>query len=279
MRNRKTLKEAILFEGTGLHTGERSRIILKPSSANGYSFNFVKSTFSLAHASFSGDGRGTVLHFPGGKRIGTVEHLLAALRGCGVDDVEICVEKGIEVPSLDGSARSYADLINRTGFLEKNEDVKPLTIAFPVGVDMEEQGSSIFAFPSSSFRITYVIDYENRMIGTQMKRMEVSPESFLKEIAPARTFALEEDMDTLIQRGLARGGDLSNAILVREEEVLTEGGLRFKDEFVRHKILDLIGDLAILDGPPCFHVVCFRGGHSLHLRLVRKLIRKKGINL
>ncbi len=279
MRYRKTLKEAVSFEGTGLHTGERSRIILKPSSGNGYSFNFMKSTFSLADASFSGDGRGTVLHFPGGIRLGTVEHLLAALRGCGVDDVEICVEKGIEVPSLDGSARSYADLLNRTGFLEKKEYVKPLTIAFPVGVDLEEQGSSIFAFPSSSFRITYVIDYENRMIGTQMKSLEVSPETFLNEIASARTFALEEDMDSLRQMGLARGGDLSNAILVKEEEVLTEGGLRFKDEFVRHKILDLIGDLAILDGPPCFHVVCFRGGHSLHLRLARKLIRKKGINL
>ena len=146
-------------------------------------------------------------------------------------------------------------------------------------LDFEDQGRSIVAFPSSSFRITYVIDYENRMIGTQMKSLEVSPETFLNEIASARTFALEEDMDSLRQMGLARGGDLSNAILVREEEALTEGGLRFKDEFVRHKILDLIGDLAILDGQPCFHVVCFRGGHSLHLRLVRKLIRIKGINL
>lgn len=273
------MREAIPFEGIGLHTGEISRIVLKPNNSEGYIFRFMSKSFNLRQAIFNGDGRGTMLSFPEGLKLGTVEHLLGALRGCGVDDVEIIIEKGTEIPSLDGSGKSFAEAFYSIGIIEKQEYVKPLTLSFPVGVDMENQRCSIFAFPASCFKVTYIIEYDNQMIGMQMKSIKITPESFLSEIASARTFALEKDLDNLRDRGLARGGDLSNAILVREREVNTEGGLRFRDEFVRHKILDLVGDMALLDIEPCFHVFCIKGGHSIHLKLVEKLNRIKGTNI
>jgi UDP-3-O-[3-hydroxymyristoyl] N-acetylglucosamine deacetylase len=180
---------------------------------------------------------------------------------------------------MDGSAAVFAGHFSEGGVLEKEEYVTPLTLSYPVGIDNCDNGSSIMAFPSSSFRVTYVIDYPGSVIGTAMKTLDIDPQNFGPEIAAARTFALERDLEELKRRGLARGGDLSNAILVRETEALAEDGLRFHDEFVRHKILDLTGDLAILDRSLSFHVVCIRGGHTLHLELVRKLRRIKGITV
>jgi len=275
LRYRKTLKSSISFTGKGLHKGEDSVITLMPYEGEGYIFNFGDAIFSLDAAEFSGDGRGTILHFPGERDLGTVEHLMSALRGCDVDDIEICVEQGRETPSLDGSSLSYVEAISRAGLIEKQKVVSPMTLSMPVGIDWEDQRCAVMAFPASSFRITYAIDYDNSMIGTKMKNICVDPDSYVNEIAPARTFALESDLDELKRRGLARGGTLHNAILVRENDIVAQGGLRFDDEFVRHKILDILGDLAILNSALCFHVVCLRGGHALHLKLVQKLARIK----
>lgn len=279
MRNRKTLARPVSFAGRGLHTGENASITLRPYDGQGYIVSFPDESFPLEMAEFSGDARGTVLHFPGGKELGTVEHLLSALRGSDIDDVQICVEKGREVPSMDGSAAAFADHFSESGIVEKEEYVTPLTLPYPVGIDTLDNGSSIMAFPSSSFSVTYVIDYPGSVIGTGMKTLDIDPENYSLEIAAARTFALEKDLEELKRRGLARGGDLSNAVLVRETEALAHGGLRFHDEFVRHKILDLTGDLAILNRSICFHVVCIRGGHKLHLELVRKLRRIRAITV
>lgn len=272
------MKRQVSFSGQGLHTGEYSSITLKPNDGRGYIFTFGEKSFPLEIAGFSGDGRGTVLHFPGGRDLGTVEHLMSALRGIDIDDVEVCINEGREAPSLGGNGLSYAQVLTDAGLEEKEEPVLPITLSIPLGVDLEEQGCSIMAFPSQSFRITYIIDYDNAVIGTQMKSVIINPESYLEDVAPARTFALERDLKELKNRGLAMGGNLSNAILVRENDVVTDGGLRYEDEFVRHKILDLLGDLAILGSALCLHIVCIKGGHPLHLKFVRKLARVRRIS-
>ena len=272
MLKRKTLKKMISFEGTGLHSGEKAECVLKPTGRKGFLFSFQDGdTFGLDEGHMEGSGRCTTIFFPNGKTVMTPEHLLAALYAHGIDDVEIKLRKGAEIPAMDGSALAFSSAILESGSAEKDDPRESLSIPVPLGIDDPDNRSMIWAFPHESLKITCVIDFPNSLIGTSCFSMEIEPSSFHSDIAPARTFALERDIAYLKEKGLARGGSFDNAVLVEEERILASGGLRFENEFVRHKILDLIGDLALLGMPLQAHVFAFRCGHRYHLDLVRRI--------
>jgi UDP-3-O-[3-hydroxymyristoyl] N-acetylglucosamine deacetylase len=207
-----------------------------------------------------------------GAQVGTVEHVLAALTGVDVDNARIEVD-GPEVPILDGSAEPFARRLLETGLVRQDRPRDFLTILRPV--EVQEGDRRLAVFPSNEFRATYAIRFEHPAIGYQERALRVSPRVFLDEIAPARTFCLYRDVEEMRRQGLALGGDASNAVVVGDDGILT-GELRYPDEFVRHKILDLLGDLTLLGHPLRGHVVAYKAGHSLHAALVERILRTPG---
>jgi UDP-3-O-[3-hydroxymyristoyl] N-acetylglucosamine deacetylase len=203
-----------------------------------------------------------------GLSVGTIEHLMAALYALRVDDLRIELD-GPEVPILDGSSRPFVDLVLDAGTVEHAVPRQYLTIVRPVEVSHEEKTISVH--PCSEYRVTYAIDFSHPRLGYQELTASLwSVEAFAEKLAPARTFAFEREVDVLRKLGLARGGSLDNAVVVGETAILNPD-LRFPDEFVRHKMLDLTGDLSLLGRPLRGHVVAYRAGHDLHARLARKI--------
>lgn len=268
----RTLSRSVEWRGVGLHTGEEATVKALPSEGPGYGLLDRGEVVPLHVCGLRGDGRGSVLTLPSGRQVHTVEHLLAALRGMGVDDVLLEVE-GPEIPILDGSSLPFAREIRNAGIETRPGMPRVLNVCTPVGVDVPGGGRCGFVFPSEEFRLEYVVDYPGTPIGTQLLNVVLTPDLFMKEIAPARTFCLESEVKELKKRSLARGGSLDNAIVVGEEGPLNPEGLRFPDEYVRHKILDLIGDLALLNCALTGHFVALRAGHHLHQALVHRLRR------
>jgi UDP-3-O-[3-hydroxymyristoyl] N-acetylglucosamine deacetylase len=207
--------------------------------------------------------------FPGGQTLRTVEHVLGALYGLGIDDALIEAPDGAEFPILDGSALQYVTGLAGTGITEKDEASEIRALASPFCLDYGK--ASIAAVPSDELRVTYVIDYPGTAIGTVLKDVVITPESFTKEIAPARTFALLSEIESLKDNGLAGGGSPENALVFTEQGVLNDAPLRVDGECAAHKILDLLGDLALAGTPPIAHYTCIRGGHELHQRLAARL--------
>jgi UDP-3-O-[3-hydroxymyristoyl] N-acetylglucosamine deacetylase len=203
-----------------------------------------------------------------GIRVGTVEHLLAALTGLGIDNLRVELD-GPEVPIADGSAAPFVAALQAAEFLPQRTQRRFLTILRPIVVT--EGDKRIAVFPSNGPRATYAIDFPDTVIGYQEKEIRLSPRTFADEIAPARTFCLHRDVESMREQGYARGGSLENAVVVGDDGILA-GTLRFGDEFVRHKILDLLGDLALLGHPLRGHVVAFKGGHRLHGALVDRIL-------
>ncbi|MDR1048615.1 MAG: UDP-3-O-acyl-N-acetylglucosamine deacetylase [Synergistaceae bacterium] len=272
----RKLTQSLFRRGKGLHSGVEYGLSIEPSDealslrADGGAF------LPVSLLALEGGGRGSDLIFPDGGRVRTCEHVLSALTGAGVWRARITVTGGagdgeVEMPGLDGCAGDLAREI-----MEKSEPAyegpEPLRLAFPVYAgDAGKNSRFLVALPSSVFRLTYVIDYAAAPIGTQLFDYEGGPEEFLRDIAPARTFAMRSDIEALRAAGLALGGSPGNAIVVDDAGVETAGGLRFQDEFVRHKVLDLLGDLAALGRPLVAHVAAVRAGHAQHLRLTEKL--------
>jgi UDP-3-O-[3-hydroxymyristoyl] N-acetylglucosamine deacetylase len=268
----RTLARPVEWYGVGLHTGEDSSVRVLPSQSSGYCILDGEEAVPLQACDLRGDGRGSMLILPSGRQVHTVEHLLAALRGMGVDDALIRVE-GPEIPILDGSALPFAREIRAAGFEDHPGMPRVLNVSSPLGVDVPRAGRCGFVFPGEDFRLEYVVDYPGTPIGTQLLNVVLTPDRFLEEIAPARTFCLESEVKELEMRDLAKGGSLANAVVVGEEGPLNPEGLRFPDEYVRHKMLDLIGDLALLNCALTGHFVVLRAGHHLHQALVHRLKR------
>ncbi len=260
-----TLKKEVCFDGIGLHSGVHCTARVRPSDFPGVSFRFGSALWSLIQGIPCGDGRGTVLSFPDGNSVMTVEHLLGAVAGLGLDRVEISIDGG-EAPAMDGSAGTFVN-----GFIEAGLSHLGVSTAIeidhPIAVDDPEGDRSIVVLPWDGFKVTYIIDYPSTAIGTQCLSVDLSRDNFVREIAPCRTFALMEEVAFLRDRGLSLGGSLDNAVVVDGMEVLAKGGLRFPDEFVRHKILDLVGDLSLLGRPIRGHVIAIKAGHRSHLSL------------
>jgi UDP-3-O-[3-hydroxymyristoyl] N-acetylglucosamine deacetylase len=207
----------------------------------------------------------------GGAKISTTEHLLAALRGSGIDNVDIDIDSH-EVPIMDGSAGPFIHLLKRGGRKKQRALRKILRITSPVTVTDGEK--SIRIEPYNGFKVTGRIRFDDDVINEQSYSVDVTPERFCREIARARTFGFVEQVEQLWRNGLALGGNLNNVIAIHwnGRSILNEDGLRFDDEFVRHKVLDLIGDMALLGSPILGHVIADRSGHGLHLDLMQSIV-------
>ncbi len=268
----KTIKSPVTFDGIGVHSGEKSRIELIPST-DGVIFMkrgeeqtkviaSVDNVVSTEHGTTIGNGEVSFR---------MVEHVLAALTGFDIDGVTIVVDNGDEIPILDGSALLIAEKLKDIAFVEGgNANKKPLVIIenpFVTNVGKSFLG----VYPSPKLVISYFISYDKYPELTQMKTVLVTPEVFIKEIAPARTYAFAEWVEPLRKRGLIKGGNLDNSVVYSKDGILNRTPLRFDDEFVRHKILDFLGDLSLLGSKIIGHFVVVCGGHSSHITFLKQL--------
>ena len=256
------LNGKIILGGLGLHSGKECKLIIEPCDAP----EIIMNGQPLSKLRLSGTNRGSDYIFDDDTRIRTCEHVLSALTGLGIwSGVNIRVNGG-EMPALDGCGKLLSDEIRKV--IADENDVKATEILEPVIVHSDDRKRFVAAFPADRLHITYTVEYE--FIGTQVFDYDHSPKNYYENIASARTFAMLSDIEYLRAHGMALGGSLDNAIVVGEE-IQASGGLRWKNEFVRHKILDLIGDLAAVSRPLKAHVIALRAGHELHLKLAEKL--------
>lgn len=266
----RTLARAVETEGVGIHTGEQVKLRLRPAPV-GTGVVFVRTDLGVAipaRAEHARDFSFATTIGVRGAEVGTIEHLMSALYALGVTNVFVDVS-GPEVPVLDGSAQPFVQMIKRAGILEQNSSFPEVRLLKTVRV---QQGDRFVELrPSQVLSVDYRVRYKAPVVGEQRITFTVSPERYATAIAPARTFGFLADVKGLRDRGLGRGGSLSNCVIVDEHRVLS-GRLRFRDEFVRHKVLDLIGDLALLEYPLRAHVVAHKAGHALHVAAVRELL-------
>jgi len=268
-----TLAKPVETHGIGLHTAVQVNLKLCPAPPDtGYvfrrtdlgGFEIPATVESVAHCSYATTLMRT------GVMLSTVEHLLAALRGLGVDNAFIEVDN-LEIPIMDGSAENFADIIEQAGIVEQPLARRALLIREKVSY---EQGNRrISVEPADTYRIECLIDFPHPLIGVQSMTVELSNGAFSRDIAAARTFGFTDEIEALRKANLIRGGSLDNAIVLTADSMLNETQLRFRDEFVRHKILDIVGDLALLGMPILGKVIAERSGHIMHAGLMSKLLR------
>lgn len=268
-----TLAKTVTISGIGLHSGARINMTLRPAEAGtGIVFHRVDGPQTVSIAACADnvvDTRMATVLGRGEVRISTVEHLLASLSAYGVDNLHIDID-GPEVPILDGSSIPFATLLETAGLRKLSRSRMFLAIRHPLSVSDGEKRINII--PSRFFRMTFDIAFEHPCIPLQQRSIKITAESFRRELAPARTFGFLRDVERLKAAGLARGGSLENAIVVDDERILNPEGLRFPDEFVRHKILDAIGDLSLLGYPILGHVRAYKAGHDVNHQLVKKIL-------
>jgi UDP-3-O-[3-hydroxymyristoyl] N-acetylglucosamine deacetylase len=230
----------------------------------GIEFSFGEKRYGVSQAEPDGSRRSTALVFPGGERVSTAEHLLSAITGVGLDDALI-IPSGGEFPIMDGSPLPFAREMMSLGFEEAGESYEPPALASPLFV--ESEFSSLTAMPSETLSVTYVVDYPGSPVGTELKDIDVTPETYVKELAPARTFCLESEISELLKAGLGLGGGAGNVLVIGDGEP----EYRVRSECAAHKAADLLGDLLLAGFVPKARYICLRGGHSLHLKLVDRI--------
>ena len=275
--NQKTIKGNITFNGVGLHNGQKVNLVIKPAEPNtGIIFKrtdlnknniIIPNLFNVSSAVFC-----TTISNESGASISTIEHLMGALYGLGIDNAFIEVDND-EVPILDGSAKLFVDAISKSGVDVSNAAIKIIKIDNKIKFNDGEKTISIE--PSKiSLDIDFELKYKNDLIGTQRNSINVF-DSDLTDIYNSRTFCLFEDVDGLKKMGLAKGGSLENAIVVKDKNILNEQGLRNDKEFVNHKILDCMGDLYLAGYRIVGKLICSQGGHKLTNQLLRKVFENK----
>ena len=268
---RKTIKKDVFIEGIGLHTGKQSKAIFHPAKGTGLCFTgpgFARPVRALLK-NVSGTVRGTNIS-DGTHSIHTVEHLLCAAASLGIDDLEIEIH-GEEPPIGDGSAKPFADLLQEAGYELTPGAPDICRIEKPIEAKFGE--TTYKAFPAEKgFTLSIIYEYDHPLVGTLKAEYEITPETFIKEIAPARTFGYDFELDMLRKAGLAKGGSLQNAIVITQKEILAEGGLRYPDELVRHKLLDFLGDMALLGWrPDGVRIEAVRCGHAGNVKFANLL--------
>lgn len=273
MKQRTIVREASI-KGKALHTGQEVTLILKPAPVNhGVVFRrvdlFGKPEIRPEVSQVTDLVRSTTIS-QGHTKIHTVEHVLSALHGCGVDNVLIEMDAS-EPPILDGSAKHFVNLIMEAEPVEQDEEREYYVLDEPVSVT--DGNRSLIALPFDGLKVTCT-SADDRGIHTQHLSIEIDPEVYAAQIAPARTFTIYEDIEELIKLGKIRGGSLDSAIVIKGDKILSKEPLRFKDEFVRHKILDIIGDILLLGRPLKAHIVAVRPGHALNSKLTQVLADK-----
>lgn len=272
----KTIGRTISLSGIGLHTGKKATITLRPAQENtGYLFVAKDANVPVEILATFDRVVDTLLATTIGRegvKISTIEHLIAAFRGMDIDNVIVEVEGG-EVPIMDGSAAPFVYLIKKAGIREQERLRKFIVVNKTI--TFEDGDKFIKISPYTGFEISFAIDFPHPVIGKQSLVFEFSPENFEKEIARARTFGFYKEVEYLKKNGLALGGSLENAIVVGKDGVINQEGLRMSDEFVRHKILDLIGDIALLGYPVLGKIEAYKSGHELNNRLCRELFENR----
>jgi UDP-3-O-[3-hydroxymyristoyl] N-acetylglucosamine deacetylase len=275
MIKQRTLKNVIRATGVGLHTGDKVYLTLRPAAPDsGIVFRRVDLDSPVdipAIAENVGDTRLSTTLMKDGVRISTVEHLLSAFAGLGIDNAYVDVSAP-EVPIMDGSAGPFVFLIQSAGVEEQNVAKRFIRIKRPVEV---KEGDKVARFePFNGFKVSFGIDFDHPAMGDDQRRSEIdfSSTSFVKEVSRARTFGFLRDIEMLRENGLALGGSMDNAIVVDDFRVLNEDGLRYEDEFVKHKILDAIGDLYLLGHSLVGAFSGYKSGHELNNRLLKTLI-------
>lgn len=273
MEKQKTIKTPVQYSGIGLHTGSQTIMTFKPAEPN-TGVRFVRVDVNppvevkvdVEHVVDT--VRGTTLGI-NEIRVHTVEHVLAALAGLGIDNLIIELDAN-EPPVGDGSAVPFVDILNKAGVVEQDVPRRFFTVQEPVWLTLDN-GTQLVVLPDKDFRITYTVDYNHPFLKSQYGTFAIFDGVFEREIAPARTFCFDSEVDMLKGQGLIRGGSKDNAVVISEKGILNDEALRFENEFVRHKILDLIGDLYLLGQPIKGHLVAVKSGHTSNVALVRKL--------
>jgi UDP-3-O-[3-hydroxymyristoyl] N-acetylglucosamine deacetylase len=272
----QTIAEKVSCTGIGLHSGAPTQLTLHPARA-GEGIHFVRTDGGSpveipARSSEVSSTRLATTLGRGDASVRTVEHLLSALYGLGIDNVKVELD-GPELPVMDGSAAAFVYLIRSAGVFRQREHRRTLRMRKPI--EIRDGDRSIRVEPARDLRVHYAVDFEHPAIGRQeLALAPLDPDSFEREIASARTFGFLRDVRALWGAGLARGGSPDNTVLLDESRVINPGGLRWPDEFVRHKVLDLCGDLALLGMPLQGHVFVERGGHALHQQLVAAILER-----
>lgn len=272
--SRKTIKKEAFIEGIGLHTGNAAKAVFHPAHGTGIRFTgpgFTRPIRALL-SSVSGTVRGTTItdgiHF-----IHTVEHILCAASALDIDDLDIEIT-GEEPPIADGSAKPFADIIMQAGIQETagEPDIRRITV--PVEASFGDV--TYRAVPvEKGFRVSLVYENPHPLVGRLHIEQDINPETFLAEIAPARTFGYDFELDMLRKAGLAKGGSLKNALVITNKEILADGGLRYPDELVRHKLLDFLGDMALSGWrPEGVFIEAVRCGHSGNVKFASLLEEK-----
>ena len=272
----RTIRDETSCTGIGLHSGHPVNLTIKPAPPDtGITFIRVdvpsRPSVRAAFEHVVDTRLSTTLGY-NGFRVSTVEHLMAAFFGLGIDNARVELD-GPEVPIMDGSAAPFIFLLRSAGIREQKSPKRFVVIKRPL--ELRENGRSVRITPSKELKISYAIDFNHPLLRDQTFELRFSGKDFVKEISRARTFGFLRDIQTLRENGLALGGSLDNAIVIDDFRILNEDGLRYKDEFVRHKILDFIGDLAILGCPVIGHFVVKKSGHALNHQLLKKLIRSE----
>jgi UDP-3-O-[3-hydroxymyristoyl] N-acetylglucosamine deacetylase len=273
MNAQRTLRRSVSCAGIGLHSGKRVSLSIRPAPA-GAGIRFRRADLGGLEVPATVQHVGGINYATGLSRdavhIDTVEHLLSALVSLGIDNVLVELNSP-EVPIMDGSAAPFVYLIHEAGVKTQSGARKYLKVLRPL--TMTRGDKRIALYPSDHFKVTYSIAYDHPLLRHQSRTIRLSEDTFVDEIAPARTFTFLKEVEMLRQQGLALGGSLENAIVVGDTGILNNA-LRFDDEFVRHKILDVIGDMALVGHPIIGHLVAHRGGHALHTAFAAQVLEE-----
>ncbi len=271
-KNQKTIQKAVEFEGTGLFTGQRAKLRVSPAPPNS-GVTFVRTDLpARPRIPVSPDTVVSKLHRSAvaaeSAEVETIEHLMSAIGGLEVDNLDVELD-ALEVPNADGCSRPFVELLRSAGIVEQPEPRRTHVIREPIAVT--ENDASIVALPGNGgLTVTYSLNYPNSPIGQQHLTLDLSDETYARQISPARTFCLESEAQAMVQQGIAKGGSYENTLVWGADGPI-QNTLRFPDEPVRHKILDLLGDLATLGAGLRAHLVAIKSGHSTNLKLVKRI--------
>ena len=266
----KTLSKTIEIKGVGLHSGEECGVRLAPFDRPGVFFRNSAGLSDVSEAVVEEDSRLTGFALPNGMKIRTGEHMLAAIAGMGLESV-VVESDAQEVPILDGSAFKWAEAIRAAGVCCVPGEAKKRSVCTPVTVEENDGKRLLFALPSETLRVTYIIDYSGTPVGVQRTDVKITEDNFYDIISRARTFGLTRELEYLRREGLAKGGSLENALVFDDNGLVGGGALRFPLECVTHKVADLLGDLTLCGVVPTAHYVALCAGHSIHAKMVKKL--------
>lgn len=275
IRNQQTIEKIITCSGVGLHTGHKANLTLRPAQ-EGTGIHFFRKDMGNKYPSTKAvvknitDTRFSTSIGYNGNSVHTIEHLMAAFAGMGIDNAMVEIDAP-EVPIMDGSAAPFVSLIKEAG-IRKQESVQPY-IKITKAIELKENGKSITIEPAERLKITSYINYDHPVVKEQALSYTPHNGNFEKEIAHARTYGFLNEVKELMAMGLAKGGSLENAIVIGDDSILNEEGLRFEDEFVRHKILDILGDIALLGMPVVGHIIARKSGHALNTQFVNEILK------